>query len=313
MKMFRLMAILAAIAAPLSVGLTTQASAQATRTWVSGTGSDANPCSRTAPCQTFSGALSKTAAAGEINAIDPGGFGTLNITKSITIDGGGTMASLLSVNTNGVIVNGAGILVTLRNIVINGGNGTTGNGIRILQAGAVNIDNVQIENQNATGLDTQGRGISIETATAGVRVTVTNSQIVNFGRYGIHSIPSAGSVQLNVDRTSIINGLVGIQLRQLTNAVISNSFITGHTAGSGITAELTSVNTTVNNTTIAGNSFGILNGNGGNPITRVYGSTITNNTVDGLRIISGQLISSGNNIIRGNAGNEVPSSTLATN
>jgi hypothetical protein len=63
------------------------AQAQATRTWVSGVGDDANPCSRTAPCKTFAGAISKTAPGGEIDALDPGGFGALTITKSITIDG----------------------------------------------------------------------------------------------------------------------------------------------------------------------------------------------------------------------------------
>src|SRR3954453_7767352 len=60
--------------------------AQATRTWVSGVGDDANPCSRTAPCKTFAGAISKTAINGEINCLDPGGFGALTITKSITVD-----------------------------------------------------------------------------------------------------------------------------------------------------------------------------------------------------------------------------------
>ncbi len=49
--------------------------AQAFRTWVSGVGDDANPCSRTAPCKTFAGAISKTALNGEINCLDPAGFG----------------------------------------------------------------------------------------------------------------------------------------------------------------------------------------------------------------------------------------------
>src|SRR5918911_118326 len=106
------------------------AQAQATRTWVSGVGDDANPCSRTAPCKTFAGAISKTADGGEIDALDPGGFGTVTITKSITIDGGGTLASILAAGTNGVNVNdsnsGAPMtkIVTLRNLSINGA--TTG-------------------------------------------------------------------------------------------------------------------------------------------------------------------------------------------
>src|SRR6476469_3862487 len=100
------------------------ARAQATRTWVSGVGDDVNPCSRTAPCKTFAGAISKTAANGEINALDSGGFGAINITKSITIDGAGAQASILALNVNGVIINGAGITVTLRNLSINGAGGT---------------------------------------------------------------------------------------------------------------------------------------------------------------------------------------------
>src|SRR5216117_82554 len=78
--------------------------AQASRTWVSGVGDDANPCSRTAPCKTFAGAISKTATDGEIDALDPGGFGTVTITKAITIDGNG-WGSILAAGTNGVNVN----------------------------------------------------------------------------------------------------------------------------------------------------------------------------------------------------------------
>src|SRR5215470_7113923 len=81
---------------------------QATRTWVSGVGDDGNPCSRFAPCKTFAGALIKTAAGGEIDALDPGGFGAVVITKAITIDGGGgQVASVLVAGTNGIIINAA--------------------------------------------------------------------------------------------------------------------------------------------------------------------------------------------------------------
>src|SRR5579864_2436473 len=81
------------------------AHAQASRTWVSGVGDDANPCSRTAPCKTFAGAISKTLAGGEIDALDPGGFGALTITKPITLDGGGgQVASVLTAGTNGITV-----------------------------------------------------------------------------------------------------------------------------------------------------------------------------------------------------------------
>jgi hypothetical protein len=135
------------------------AHAQATRTWVSGVGDDVNPCSRTAPCKTFAGAISKTATGGEINCLDPGGYGAVTITKSITIDCTGTNGSILAANTNGVIINASGGVVTLRNITINGAATTIGNGVRILAAAAVNIDHVVIENFNGTAGN--GRAVSI--------------------------------------------------------------------------------------------------------------------------------------------------------
>src|SRR6266404_386035 len=100
------------------------AGAQATRTWVSGVGDDANPCSRTAPCASFAGALSKTAVAGEINCLDPGDFGAVTIAKSITIDCGFTGGVLVD-GTDAIVVNdttGAAV-VTLRNMAVSGGGG----------------------------------------------------------------------------------------------------------------------------------------------------------------------------------------------
>src|ERR1700751_945683 len=105
------------------------AHAQASRTWVSGVGDDANPCSRTAPCKTFAGAISKTAAGGEIDALDPAGFGALTITKSITIDGGGgQVASVLVAGTNGIVISAASTdNIYIRNLSFQGllGNGTS--------------------------------------------------------------------------------------------------------------------------------------------------------------------------------------------
>ncbi len=122
------------------------AHAQATRTWVSGVGDDANPCSRTAPCKTFAGAISKTAAGGEIDALDPGGYGAVTITKAITLDGAaGQVASVLVSGTNGIILN-AGVSddVILRNLSING-VGTGLDGIKLLGGRSLRIQNVRVD------------------------------------------------------------------------------------------------------------------------------------------------------------------------
>ena len=288
----------------------TGAYAQATRTWVSGVGDDVNPCSRTAPCKTFAGAISKTATGGEINVIDPGGFGAINITKSITIDGAGTQASILALNVNGILVNGPGATVNLRNLSINGANGTTGNGIRILQAGAVNIDNVSLMNFAGTG--TNGRGITIETATSAVRVNVANSSIYNMENHGIHSAPTGGNVILVVDNVSISRGgQAGIDLRENTAASIHRSAITNNRNSGALRMELTTATATVSDSLLAGNAVGIANvAAGGSPIVFLYGSTVTNNATAGLQISSGSITSLGNNIIRGYAGNQAPTTTI---
>ena len=120
------------------------ASAQATRTWVSGVGDDVNPCSRTAPCKTFAGAISKTAAGGEINALDSGGFGAVTITKAITIDGGSESAGVLGAGTNGVIVNaGPNDVVILRHLDING-VGTGLRGVKFMAGKTLIIEDSKI-------------------------------------------------------------------------------------------------------------------------------------------------------------------------
>jgi hypothetical protein len=148
--------------------LPSSAFGQATRTWVSGVGDDVNPCSRTAPCKTWAGAISKTAVGGEIDALDSGGFGTVTITKSITLDGAGMHASTLAAGAQaGILVNIAGgnandphQKVVLRNLSINGtgasggvGTNTGLNGIRVDSAKALHLENVRIANFVLNGID----------------------------------------------------------------------------------------------------------------------------------------------------------------
>jgi hypothetical protein len=221
------------------------------------------------------------------------------------------VGGVLSLNVNGITVNGANAVVTLRGLDINGANGTTGNGVRIIQAGAVLIDDCQI--YNFAGVGTQGRGILIETSTANVRVTVQHSQLFALNNIGIHSNPSAGNVLLDINDVQIQRGGgSAVQLRQLTNAMIDHLAATNHSIGAGVGLELATATATITNSMLSNNAFGILVGNGGAPIARVGSSQISGNTSSALQITSGQIISAGNNVIRGNAGNEVPSSNALT-
>src|SRR5712671_3982389 len=126
------------------------AQAQATRTWVSGVGDDVNPCSRTAPCKTFAGAISKTADGGEIDCLDPGGFGAVTITKSMIIDCDSGTGGILASDSNALIVNAnpSTSFVILRNLTINGSAGSGGqaadapNGIVVIAAKLVGLEDV---------------------------------------------------------------------------------------------------------------------------------------------------------------------------
>jgi len=165
-----------------SLTLASVAQAQATRTWVSGVGDDVNPCSRTAPCKTFAGAISKTAAGGEIDALDPGGFGAVTITKSITIDGTGTMGSSIAANANGIVINIAATdtakSVRLRGLSINGvGSGV--NGINVIAANKVSIEDSVIDGF-ASGINVAAGGVYVNKATIRnnkVGINVTGGQV----------------------------------------------------------------------------------------------------------------------------------------
>jgi len=203
----------------------------ATRTWVSGVGDDANPGSRTAPCKTFAGAISKTANPGEIDCLDPGGFGAVTITKSITLDGSGTFGSILASGTTGVIINGAGINVTLRGLSINGVGAAPGlRGVRIVAANNVHIINCTISGFTAA----PGIGI-VDERTAGGRLFVVNT-ILRDNTIGIQIKPTYGASAILgfIDRCTITgNASSGVLAGAGSRVAVSNSLVSGN-PGNGL-------------------------------------------------------------------------------
>jgi hypothetical protein len=169
---------------------------QATRTWVSGVGDDANPCSRTAPCKTFAGAISKTANGGEINCLDPGGFGGLTINKSLTIKCHYTEGGSLVAGTNGIVINAtASDKVTLRGIDLNGAGGSGGaaptslNGIKVISAKQVSIVDSEIYQFKA--------GVNINPTSSQTRVTLIRNHIHN-NDIGVINTPGNNLIQFTV-------------------------------------------------------------------------------------------------------------------
>jgi hypothetical protein len=285
------------------------AQAQATRTWVSGVGSDANPCSRTAPCKTFAGAISKTAINGEIDHLDPNGAGAVTITKSITLDGttGQGFASILASSVNGIVINiPAGNAndplrtVRIRNLSINGTglSGTIGkqtgiNGIKIISAGTVYIENVVIS-------DFTNRGISDERNGSG-KLFVTDTILRNNVQSGIAVIPTAGTVTAMFDRVIAEgNGNAGFAMSNGTKATARNSTAAGNLIG--FYADSNGSEFNLESCVSHGNGTGIFANTPGTPTIRLSNCVVTDNTSNGLSIVAGAVQSFQNNKLAGNAG-----------
>jgi hypothetical protein len=271
------------------------AQAQATRTWVSGVGDDVNPCSRTAPCKTFAGAISKTATGGEINALDPAGYGTLTITKALTVDGttgagfGGVLSSGLSAMTVNITTNLASDKVILRNLSLNGNNSAGGfHGIRFLDGAELVVENVDIFNFTGSGIfisqaqtsqttihnvriDNCANGISATTTVGEAVVHARNAMITKFTGTGV---AATSNVRLALINSSVSSGPTGVATTG-ANSIINadNLFVshctTGLSGGGGSTINLSDSVVAQNTTGLSGtvNSF--------------QGNSLINNTTPG--------------------------------
>ncbi|HEX8501566.1 MAG TPA: right-handed parallel beta-helix repeat-containing protein [Pyrinomonadaceae bacterium] len=288
--------------------LSAVAHAQASRTWVSGVGDDVNPCSRTAPCKTFAGAISKTAVNGEIDALDPGGFGTVTITKSITIDGAGTHASILNAGIGGVTVNydlftAVGEIrktVRLRNLSLNGFDTGT-SGVRIVGGAASAGSEVFVENCVIDGnYAGTGRGISDERGGGG-ELFVTGTTVRNMLGTGIVVIPANnGATRLDaaISDVRVENCAYGIVASSGARISVSDSVVSGNTNHAiGVEGPFGASEMHVASTRISGNGTGISQAFGGT--VRLSDCDVVFNTVNGA---TGTVFSYGNNRFAGNGG-----------
>jgi hypothetical protein len=283
------------------------ADAQATRTWVSGVGDDVNPCSRTAPCKTFAGAISKTAAGGEISALDPGGFGAVTITKAITINGEGTLASIVAGGTSGIIVNAAaGDKVIIRNISILGSGSSAPGliGVRYIAGGQVTLEKVTI-----TGFlsPTAGQGRAVDaTLAAGGELIVQDSSFTNC-KEGVRLTTTAGQLLASFDNVRITN-MAGFGLE----ASAGSTFVTikhsniSHNNADGVRVAANGPIINVEDTVLAFNNGAAVNAAANGARLRIANNTIVNNAT-GIAITPGGFVQSpGNNRVDGNGANAAP-------
>jgi hypothetical protein len=279
-----------------------EAFGQASRTWVSGVGDDANPCSRTAPCKTFAGAISKTAARGEINVLDSAGYGAVTITKSITINGAGAMASVLVSGTNGIVVQaGASDVVILRDLAFNGiGSGL--NGVRFLAGAELHVERCDIRSFTQQGIDVA--------PAANGNVFVSNTDLRDNGGGALYIHPGASAhVDAMLDHVLMQGNARGIRAEDGSSVAVRNSTAAGNT-NNGFVALATSraVDMTISDSVSSQN--GAVGAYSGVLATvRLSNVTISGNNV-GLQSAGGAIVSFGNNAVSGNVTDGAPTQTI---
>ncbi|HVF49689.1 MAG TPA: right-handed parallel beta-helix repeat-containing protein [Pyrinomonadaceae bacterium] len=284
-----------------------------TRTWVSGVGDDVNPCSRTAPCKTFAGAISHTAKDGEISVLDPGGFGTITITKSIYINGthGQGYGSILAALTTGVTVNitdAADVrkTVRLRSLDINGASTGT-NGISYIAGSNVFVEDCVIDGFTGNG-STTGIGIRMALGTSGdlfIKDSVVRNTIT-----GMRVTTTSGFAVATVTNTKFENNTTGVEVTTNGFATIHNS-VSSQNSGDGIKASGNGV-INVSNSTMAHNAGAGLNASAsGSTIRAASNSIFANGT--GMTIAVGGIISSDNqNRLSANGSTQAPNGPAIT-
>jgi hypothetical protein len=295
------------------ISVITPAHAQATRTWVSGVGDDANPCSRTAPCKTFAGAISKTAAGGEINCIDPGGFGGVTITKSITIDCANTEAGVLVSGTNGITVNaGVNDVVTLRGLDIIGTVAVPSlNGINFLNGAVLIVERCVIREFQGAG--TNGFGILFQPSGTS-ELYVSDSDITFNGTGstggGIMVRPTgSGRGTAIIARSQIKNNITGITADGSSTTGVANMYVReAMSAGNSLTGFSAAslavgggiAGITIDHSVSYGNGTGI-NSSGAKSTIVINMTTVNSSTGTGLSATGGgQILTYQNNPVIGN-------------
>jgi parallel beta-helix repeat protein len=292
----------AAIACALAFfNLGQHAQAQATRTWVSGVGDDVNPASRTAPAKTFAGAISKTAPGGEIDALDPGGYGTVAITQSVTIDGATALSSILASGATGVTINTTGTdTVTLRNLSINGAY-SGANGITIVGGGNINVENCTIFAFSNNGINFA--------PTSGAKLSVRNCIIRECAGNGILAHPSS-EADVTVSNCQISNNGVGFRADDKANAVLSNCVVTSNNnlGVSSVNTSAAPVRVSLESCTLSANGGTAVKTQGANAHTFVGDCSISGNGA-AVNPTNGTIRSYGNNRVNNNTNPSAFSST----
>ena len=302
-----------ALAVALPAGF---ANAQNLRSFVSAHGLDTNNCTLAAPCRTFAQALTMTNAGGEIDVLDPAGYGAMTITKAISIvnDGIGTAGVIVPSGGTGITINaGANDAVSLRGLSIEG-NGVGTYGIVFNTGKSLTVENCVIRHVANDGIAFSPNATS--------SLSVSNSLVADTGQNGIDVYPSgSGAVTAVFNRVQVNNNngngivLLGMFSTGTVKGTVYDSVAAGNPGGAGFFAITGTGHATttlmVFNSVAANNNIGVY-AVGIGATVRVAHSIVTGNASGWQTLSGGVLLSAGDNTIEGNTANETAPGTYAT-
>jgi hypothetical protein len=289
----------------LALGVDLGAAQAQSRVFVAAQGSDLNPCSFALPCRTFQHAHDVVAANGEIDVLDPAGYGSLTITKSISIQGHGFAGLSVASGGNGIEIL-AGAVVHLNGLLIEG-NGVGAVGILFQSGRVLVVENCIVRNMSDTGIvvnpfaaitptlsvsnsyfsSNQFAGISIQPISsqgAGVIAAIERTAFYDTGSSAVRTSAAGGNGAINVAVTDSIAANGGTAFLVVSGA--------GHPA----------VDLSLTRTTIAGNSAGVV-ATSANTTVRLSQTTIVANATGYSIGVGGTIFSYGDNTIDNNGSN----------
>jgi hypothetical protein len=285
---------LVALAAAMLTAAVTAPAVAAPRTFVGSTGSDTNNCSRATPCRTFGAALTKTDPGGELIVLDTAGYGTVTITQSVSIVASAGIYAGIAVpgGSNGITINGPGIIVGLKGITING-PGVYG---IYVQDGSARLEDVVISNFGGTGIYMASSG----------SLSVVDTVVRDAAYHGMFIAGGGGVnlVRVRVEDCATQSSTSGIWVAS-GEVLISESVISGNVTGgngAGIYAQGAAAKVTLERSVVTRNGFyGVYVEAGANLVAT--GNTVTRNSAGVANSLTpGTVRLMGDNTVQENGG-----------
>jgi hypothetical protein len=272
--------------------------AGSSRTFVSGSGSDSNPCSVSAPCRSFTAALTKTNPGGEIVVLTSAGYGPFTISKGVTITApAGVYAGISAASGDAITINAAaGASISLSGLTLNGLSSGS-NGISVGTSNSqVTVSHCVIENFTLEGINDIGTGTSL---------TVQDSTASFNGDNGVLVAPPSGMTNATLKNVTLNANGGGLAVFDGGVVDVTDSVADGNGNGFAAQASTTSVQLTIVGSVASNNLLNGIAAAGGPTSVSVGGSTASHNSTGFAQISGASFFSQGNNTVQANTTSKI--------